>query len=57
MTLYRMVYIREGKPRGTTFAARSDQAAFALAEKWTSSFGAKLLTVKLARPEQLRLPA
>ena len=56
MTLYRMVYLREGKPQGTTFAARSDAAASRLAEKWTQSFHAKLLTVALARPVQGRLP-
>lgn len=56
MTLYRMVYLRAGKPRGTTFAARSDAAASALAEKWTAGFGGKLLTVALARPQQQRLP-
>lgn len=46
MNLYRMTYIREGKPRGTTFAAASARKATALAEKWCEAIHCVLLTVK-----------
>lgn len=49
MTLYRMTYLRAGKPKGTTFAARNDQAALNLAEKWVAGFGGVLLTAGFLR--------
>ena len=55
MTLYRITYIREAKPRGITFAAASDAAASRFAEKWVAGFGGRLLTVNFAKPQQMRL--
>jgi len=49
-SLYRMTYLRAGKPRGCTFAARTDSAALSFAEKWAAGLGAVLLTLKLLRP-------
>ena len=55
MTLYRMIYVREGKPRGTKFAARDAEAATRLAERWATAINCPLLTVKAVRPLQLQL--
>lgn len=37
-----MTYLRAGKPRGCTFAARTDSAALSFAEKWAAGLGAVL---------------
>ena len=55
MTLYRMVYIREGKPRGTTFAHKDATSAARFAEAWTQSIHVRLLTVMALRPLQREL--
>ena len=46
MNLYRMTYMREGKPRGTTFAGKSAEWAHSFAESWCETIKAELLTVK-----------
>ena len=50
MNLYRMTYVREGKPRGTTFVGKSDEWAHSFAASWCQTLGVVLLTVKLLRP-------
>lgn len=55
MTLFRMVYLREGKPRGTTFAAHDEARASRLAEVWVAGFGGQLLAVKPLRHLQPQL--
>lgn len=50
MNLYRMIYLRDGKPQGTTFAGKSAEWAHGFAEAWCQTIGARLLTVQLLRP-------
>ena len=50
MNLYRMTYIRDGKPRGTTFAGKSAEWAHGFASTWCQTLGAELLTVQVLRP-------
>lgn len=52
--LYRAIYIRDGKPRGITFAYDSPEGAAAFAERFVTSLkryyrDATLLTVTFAR--------
>lgn len=55
MTLYRMIYIREGRPRGTTFAHKDAEAATQFAEAWARTIKCTLLTVVALRPLQMEL--
>jgi len=55
MNLYRMVYIREGKPRGTTFAGKSAEWAHSFAGAWCETLGVGLLTVVEVRALQPQL--
>ena len=55
MNLYRMTYIREGKPRGTTFAHKDAASATQFAEVWAQAIKATLLTVVKVRPLQPQL--
>ena len=55
MPLYRAIYIRDGKPRGVTFAYDSAAGAAAWAERWIKNLqryyrDAYLLTVTFAKP-------
>ena len=50
MNLYRMTYVREGKPRGTTFVGKSAEWAHGFAQAWCETIGCKLLTVQFLRP-------
>lgn len=55
MTLYRMTYMREDKPRGTTFAGKNAEWAHSFATAWCATIKATLLTVKEVRPLQPEL--
>lgn len=50
MNLYRMIYLRDGKPRGTTFVGKSAEWAHGFAQAWCETVGGELLTVTLLRP-------
>lgn len=50
MNFYRMTYIREGKPRTTTFVGKNAEWAHGFAQSWCESLGYPLLTVQFLRP-------
>jgi hypothetical protein len=50
MNLYRMTYVREGKPRSTTFVGKNAEWAHGFAQSWCDTLGVQLLTVILLRP-------
>ncbi len=60
--LFRAIYIRDGKPRGITFAYDSAEGAAHFAERWVQNLrryyrDAQLLTVMFKRGKQHSVPA
>lgn len=46
MTLYRMCYLRDGRPTGQTFAAATPQLACRVVETFEETSGISVLTLK-----------
>lgn len=62
MPLYRAIYIRDGKPRGITFAYDSAEGAARFAERWIKNLqryyrDAYLLTVTFAKRRSGQSPS
>ena len=59
VTLYRMIYLRDGRLRGFAFTAQDAAQASERAKRWAGQLGVTLLTVKTLRTvaEQFELAA
>lgn len=57
MQLYRMVYLKDSRTHGATFAALDAHHANERAEAWADRWGAQLLTVNHCRSREPRRPA